>query len=198
MLSLLKQWPATGTRSGRCWRPSAHRGPVLPGSGGDGGAERSLSRRRRTGGVLGRHHGAAALQGSGTTVPGLRVRHRCTQGRRRASRGRPEPVRTDGCGAGAVLARMRVPSRWRSTPNPPARMNELLQVLPEKQREILILRVVVGYERRGDRRRGRQHRGGGAGGPAPGAGQAEGGNHRDGARPCLTSAAGTPTAGIRR
>ena len=36
------------------------------------------------------------------------------------------------------------PSSWRSTPKRSARMNTLLQILPEKQREILILRVVVG------------------------------------------------------
>ena len=79
-----------------------------------------------------------------------------------------------------------------------ARMNKLLAVLPEKQREILILRVVVGHERRGDRRGGRQHRRRGPGRAAPRTGAAEGRDHGDGAWPCLTSDAGQPTGAIRR
>ena len=66
-----------------------------------------------------------------------------------------------------------------------ARMSELLDVLPDKQREILILRVVVGLSAEETAAGRRQHRGGGASSPTPRIGAVEIRDRRSGARLCL-------------
>ncbi len=75
-----------------------------------------------------------------------------------------------------------VPERLSSEPGPEqsamdadsvTRMTELLDVLPDKQREILILRVVVGLSAEETAAGGRQHRRSGARRPAPRAGAAQ-------------------------
>ena len=114
-------------------RPARARRPLVP-----------LRGRRGAGGVPRRPDRAAQLPRAGQAVPGVRLRDRRTQGDRRAPVGQPrraaDPVadvpdagrdrrgpRAAGAARGAVGAAAR-----------PARQ------LPEKQREILVLRIVVG------------------------------------------------------
>ena len=66
-------------------------------------------------------------------------------------------------------------------------MDALLQVLPDKQREIVILRVVVGLSAEETADAVGKHCGRGSGRTAPSAGQAEIRDHGDGIRPCLIS-----------
>ena len=66
--------------------------------------------------------------------------HKVADAHRAAARNRPTPPMW--CRSGTRWTR--VPSRWPCSPTPAARMNKLLQILPDKQREILILRIVVG------------------------------------------------------
>ncbi len=76
-------------------------------------------------------------------------------------------------------------------------MARLLSVLPEKQREILILRVVVGMSAEETAEAVGSTAGAVRVRAAPCAGAAQERNHGDGARPCLTSAAGPRTVVIR-
>ena len=106
------------------------------------------------------------------------------------------PSRRTSCRSGSRATRAR--SRWRSTRNRRPGWPDCWQVLPEKQREILILRVVVGMSAEETAEAVGSTRWRGPRRAAPRAGAAEGRDHRDGARPCLTSDAGIPTAVTRR
>lgn len=93
--------------------------------------------------MLGHHNGAAALSGPRPAIPGVLygiAAHKVADAHRAAGRDRAYPAET-------------LPERWSADAGPEqmaieadsvTRMNELLEILPAKQREILILRVVVG------------------------------------------------------
>ena len=93
----------------------------------------------------------------GSSVPRVRVRHRGAQGDRRAPGRHPQPVgarrRRSRCDRGRGRSRAtRAASRAHRRDGP------LLDSYPDKQREILLLRVVVDCPRRRPRKRSAPHR----------------------------------------
>lgn len=96
--------------------------------------------------------------------------HKVADAHRAAGRDRAYPAET-------------LPERWSADAGPEqmaieadsvTRMNELLEILPAKQREILNSACCRRPVRGRDRRRRRQHHGGGPGGPTPCTSAAEG------------------------
>ena len=198
MLSLLRPWRATGTRSGRCWRPSA---PSLFGTAGPG-----LGPTERSG-LSADDVAQEVCLAAITALP------------RYKDQGRPFLAFVYGIAAHKVADAHRAAARNRADPTDAVPERFSLEVGPEQMamdaessaaderaagraaREATRnpdLARGRWHERRRNRRGGRQHGGRGAGRPAPGFGAAESRNHRDGARPCLTSDAGLRTAAIRR
>ena len=120
--------------------------------------------------------------------------HKVADAHRAAARNRADPTDV-------------VPERYSLEAGPEQMASGLRIVGPDEQAPVRAAREAARdpdpargrrHERRGDRRGGRQHGRRGPGRAAPRAGAAEGRNHRDGARPCLTSDAGAPTGAIRR